>query len=169
MATRIDGQDLLLSDPGDEVPTHVHATRDLEGAYAFIYIPEPDRTIAVDMSFLIGEKVTAWWYGPASGRATHIGDHSVDDYEPDGSLSFTTASQGEDWVLVLDDASREFGPPGGLPGDIDGSGRVDVLDLLAVLLAWGPCSDPPMQCPADVIADGVLDVLDLLVLLVNWG
>jgi len=52
-------------------------------------------------------------------------------------------------------------------GDINADGVVDVLDLLEVLGAWGPCPDP--CCPQDVNEDGVVDVLDLLLVLGHWG
>jgi hypothetical protein len=48
--------------------------------------------------------------------------------------------------------------------DIDGSGAVDVSDLLLVLLAWGQGPGP-----ADVTGDGVVDVLDLIAVLSAWG
>lgn len=54
------------------------------------------------------------------------------------------------------------------PGDINGDGVVNGLDLLILLSAWGTCSDPN-DCPADLNDDGVVDGLDLLVLLSNWG
>ncbi len=50
-------------------------------------------------------------------------------------------------------------------GDITGDGVVDVLDLLELLSAWGPCPD----CPEDLNGDGVVDVLDLLILLSEWS
>jgi hypothetical protein len=50
------------------------------------------------------------------------------------------------------------------PADVDGSGTVDVSDLLAVLAAWGG-SDPD----ADLNGDGNVDVTDLLNLLAAWG
>ncbi len=50
-------------------------------------------------------------------------------------------------------------------GDIDGNGAVDVVDLLGVLGAWGPCSPP---CLADLDGDGTVGVVDLLILLANW-
>ncbi len=53
----------------------------------------------------------------------------------------------------------------GSPADINGDGKVDVLDLLEVLGAWGECSG---ECPADVNGDGVVDVLDLLAVLSAW-
>ena len=53
----------------------------------------------------------------------------------------------------------------GIPGDIDCSGGVDVVDLVALLAAWGVCEG----CPEDVTGDGVVDVVDLLALLEHWG
>ncbi len=51
-------------------------------------------------------------------------------------------------------------------GDLDGDGVVGILDLLALLSAWGPCAG---ECPADLDGDGAVGVLDLLTLLANWG
>lgn len=53
----------------------------------------------------------------------------------------------------------------GCPADLNNDGTVDVLDLLAVLSAWGPC----VSCATDINRDGVVDVLDLLALLSAWG
>ena len=51
-------------------------------------------------------------------------------------------------------------------GDIDGSGVVDVFDLLMVISSWGPC---PAGCDADVNADQLVNVLDLLMVIDAWG
>lgn len=56
----------------------------------------------------------------------------------------------------------------GCPADLapaGGDGIVDVLDLLALLGAWGPCPG----CAADLNNDDAVDVLDLLILLSAWG
>ncbi len=58
---------------------------------------------------------------------------------------------------------RALGAP--CPADITEDGAVDVLDLLEVLGAWGPCE----ACPEDITGDGVVDVLDLLEVLGAWG
>jgi len=50
------------------------------------------------------------------------------------------------------------------PGDVDGSGVVNVLDLLNLLGSWGEQGGP-----ADINGDGIVNVLDLLILLGNWG
>jgi hypothetical protein len=52
-----------------------------------------------------------------------------------------------------------------LPGDLDGDGVVGVLDLLALLGAWGP----NLGHPADCDGDGAVGVTDVLILLENWG
>jgi hypothetical protein len=60
--------------------------------------------------------------------------------------------------------------PAAVPGDANGDGTVDVADLVAVVLAWGPC--PPIcppACPADVNDDCAVDVGDLVTVVLNWG
>jgi len=54
---------------------------------------------------------------------------------------------------------------GSCAADLTGDGMVDVLDLLAVLGAWGPCPG----CAEDITGDDVVDVLDLLQVLSAWG
>ena len=97
----------------------------------------------------------------------------------------------QDWILaqandVSDDGSVIVGwghpaqfapaqpfiatfPSSQAPGDTNDDGVVDVVDLLAVINAWGPCPAPPAACPADVFADGVVNVSDLLLVINNWG
>ncbi len=50
------------------------------------------------------------------------------------------------------------------PADVTGDGMIDVLDLLAVLSAWGQT-----DVPEDITGDGIVDVLDLLEVLSAWG
>ena len=54
---------------------------------------------------------------------------------------------------------------GECPWDLDSSGSVGILDLLALLAAWA--SDP--GGPPDFDGDGTVSILDLLALLANWG
>ena len=72
------------------------------------------------------------------------------------------------WTVTAMAATALAAPPASAfdcDSDIDGSGVVDVLDLLQVLGEWGPCA----PCTADVNGDGVVDVLDLLQVLGDWG
>ncbi|MFB3138721.1 MAG: hypothetical protein ACE10B_05830, partial [Phycisphaerales bacterium] len=70
-------------------------------------------------------------------------------------------NRGAVWVLFLDGVPA----PGKCPWDLDNNGSVGILDLLALLAAWG--SDP--AGPPDFDGDGTVGILDLLTLLANWG
>ncbi len=100
----------------DRVPTSVPgagryrfvATRDAEGSYAMVYAPI-GRAFKVRMDAIKGPKVKAWWYNPRNGQATAIGE-----FANTGEREFLPPDKGEmiDWVLVLDDASKNFPAPG---------------------------------------------------------
>lgn len=77
--------------------------------YAFIYSAQ-GRKFKVRMGKISGSQVKAWWYNPRTGTAADAGT-----FENTGEAQFTCPSEGfgSDWVLVLDDASKKFSPPGG--------------------------------------------------------
>ena len=54
----------------------------------------------------------------------------------------------------------------GPPGDVDGDGVVGIIDFLAVLANWGPCTEIP--CTGDTDGDGVVGIVDFLTVLANW-
>jgi hypothetical protein len=51
------------------------------------------------------------------------------------------------------------------PADLDESGSVDILDLLAVIDSWGTCEN----CSADIDENGSVNILDLLAVIAQWG
>ncbi len=55
------------------------------------------------------------------------------------------------------------------PGDFDGNGFVDVLDLLILLAHWGDCPVPPEPCSGNLDGDGAVGVPDLLILFGYWS
>ncbi len=83
-----------------------------------------------------------------------------------GGASFTDASA----VVRFAQASSMPLTQSGI-GDVNADGAVDVDDLVAVILAWGPCPSPPtlLGCPADVHASGTVDVDDLVTVILNWS
>ncbi len=87
---------------------HFAATRDSAGSYAMVYAPV-GRKFSVRMDKITGPKVKAWWFNPRDGSATAIGE-----FENKGEREFTPPNPGEalDWVLVLDDAAKNFPAPG---------------------------------------------------------
>jgi hypothetical protein len=87
---------------------HQRATRG--DGYAFLYMPT-GKPATVQMGKISGARVQAWWFDPRSGTARSAGtfkNRGTREFDPPGG-----ATKGNDWVLVLDDAGRKFGKPGG--------------------------------------------------------
>jgi hypothetical protein len=111
--SRVPDDSIIVTDP---VPTSVPGagryrfvgTRDAGGSYAMVYAPI-GRAFKVRMDAIKGAKVKAWWYNPRNGQATAIGE-----FANTGQREFLPPDKGEmiDWVLVLDDASKNFPAPG---------------------------------------------------------
>ena len=84
------------------------ATRDTDRTYAMVYAPI-GRSFSVRMDVISGRQVRAWWFSPRDGTAKAIGT-----FPNTGEREFTPPDKGEvlDWVLVLDEAARNYPPPG---------------------------------------------------------
>ncbi len=84
------------------------ATRDQEGSFIMVYVPV-GRKFTIKMDAIRGKEVTAWWYNPRNGEATRI-----TKYPASGTQTFMSPTPGEnlDWILVLDDPSKGYPPPG---------------------------------------------------------
>jgi hypothetical protein len=61
------------------------------------------------MAAIKGPNVRAWWFNPRDGQSTAIGEFSNM-----GEKKFMPPNPGEmlDWVLVLDDAAKNYPAPG---------------------------------------------------------
>lgn len=111
--TRVPDDSIIVT---DRVPTsvpgagryHFAATRDTDGTFAMVYAPI-GRGFTVRMDVIKGAKVQAWWFNPRDGKATAIGF-----LDNKGERAFTPPDKGEmiDWVLVLDDAAKNYPAPG---------------------------------------------------------
>jgi hypothetical protein len=57
-------------------------------------------------------------------------------------------------------------------GEVNGTCRVNIDDLLAVIAVWGPCPTPPTPCSGDIApapcGDGFVDINDLLMVISTW-
>ncbi len=90
-----------------------------------------------------------------------------------GSLSDCNDNSTLDLCDIADGTSKDANgngipdecEPRDCPADLDGDGSVGILDLLALLAAWG--SDP--GGPPDFDGDGTVGIFDLLILLASWG
>ncbi|MHC4107323.1 MAG: right-handed parallel beta-helix repeat-containing protein [Planctomycetota bacterium] len=64
---------------------------------------------------------------------------------------------------IVDMGAYEFQLP--CPWDLNGDGEVNVLDLIELVMSFGPCE----ECPADFDDDGFVNVVDLIALIMNFG
>ena len=113
LLTRVPDPSIVVTGP---VPTSVPgagryqfvATRDQDRTYAMVYAPV-GRRFSVRMNAIAGAKLRAWWFNPRTGSATAIGT-----FGNVGEREFSPPDLGEmlDWVLVLDDAAKNYPPPG---------------------------------------------------------
>ncbi|QEG32489.1 Putative endoglucanase [Gemmata obscuriglobus] len=114
--TRVPDDSVIVADEvGTSVPgagtRRFAATRDEKGTFAMVYVPI-GRPFTVAMGKVTGPKVKAWWFNPRDGKATAVGT-----FPNTGTRTFTPPADGEllDWVLVLDDESKNFPEPGATP------------------------------------------------------
>jgi hypothetical protein len=111
--TRVPADDVIVP---SKIPTAVPgegryrfvATRDESGSYAMIYVPAA-RPFSVRMDRISGGNVRAWWFNPRDGKATLTGE-----FPASGTREFLIPNPDDDldWVLVLDDATKNYPPPG---------------------------------------------------------
>jgi hypothetical protein len=95
----------LIADPLSGAD-RIAATRG--DGYAFVYSAQ-GRKFAVNMRKISGAKVTAWRFHKSTVKTPRI--HT---FENTGTKQYNCPTEGfgSDWVLVLDDASRNFTAPG---------------------------------------------------------
>jgi hypothetical protein len=122
MSGRIPDQSIITSAVGSKDRVHPAvqvATLALDRSYVFAYSSQGD-DFTVDMSKVSGIRAKAWWYNPRDGKCYDgrkesgapfdtFSTNGIRDFDPPGS-----AGEGNDWILVLDDAAKGFPPPGTL-------------------------------------------------------
>ncbi len=143
----IDGVDGVIRnfDHGDSVPYIVDQWVPID---VIVDLDDDSTTVFYDDQ-LIGEY--SWTAGVEAGGESEI---AAIDLFANGSTST---------VFYDDICLVELVPPAN-PADVNGDGVVDVLDLLAILAAWGQAGGVE-----DINGDGIVDVLDLLAVLAAWG
>ncbi|MFT2008322.1 glycoside hydrolase family 140 protein [Pontibacter sp. 13R65] len=104
MLERVPDQSLVVNAP-DNYQERVQATRGTD--YAFIY-SAAGLPFELNMGKISGRKVTASWFDPRTGHIQKAGT-----YKNKATVRFSPPAQeaGQDWVLMLDDASRKLPVP----------------------------------------------------------
>jgi hypothetical protein len=107
---RVPAED-LLEDSLSGLSERVQATRGKD--YIFVYSAYGKR-ITLRAGSVAWDKVSANWYDPRTGKSTPVGsfinDHSL-SFEPPQPISPPVPTEKEDWVLILDDASKNYPMP----------------------------------------------------------
>ena len=77
--------------------------------FMMVYIPYGQKTI-IKTSHISAAKIIGWWFNPRDGRTMSLGE-----FNNTGSKEFTPTAvgRGSDWLLVLDDASKQYPAPNG--------------------------------------------------------
>jgi len=125
MLIRTPDQWLIVNDPLSTVD-RLQACRGSDGSYIFVY-SSSGKPVRVRLRDKIHDKLTgkvarAYWYDPRKGTSTPIGeipktepgDRPADLRRGDITREFTppTSGPGNDWVLVIDDAAKNYPAPG---------------------------------------------------------
>ncbi|NTV31552.1 DUF4038 domain-containing protein [candidate division WWE3 bacterium] len=174
--TRIPDQSIISSVVSDG-NTHPQATRSSDGSYAMVYIPTA-QTITINMTKISGTTVKTYWYNPRTGASTVIAE-----YPAGGTRQFTTPTEGPDWVLVLDDASKNFPAPGSentqptptsvhQSADINRDGIVNIFDLGILTGYYGQSvtsASPTNHRNSDINTDNTVNVFDLSLLIAQYN
>ena len=104
--SRVVNQTLVISNKGNDYTNLVYATVDENKSYAMIYLPQ-NKAVKIDLGKISGKAKNVWWYDVRNGNAIR-----ATSAKGNGTKSFSPPKEGMDWVLVMDDASKNFPAPG---------------------------------------------------------
>lgn len=132
---RIPDQEIIVSPEGSWTGfTKIRATRASDGGYAMIYFPVDNVRKQISVGTISGRTANAWWFNPRDGLVYDTQNNHTqkpfNTYNCNGSQVFSfnppgNRGAGYDWVLVLDDASKDFDPPGEIRGNTPPSIRIN--------------------------------------------
>ena len=144
---------------------------DIRYPVAYGVVSIQSETLQQTRVYIGGGPVKVWFNGALVHRDTTT--HFVNNYQtavpvqlvPGENLLFIAAYRSTPWDSwgaffgFQDGTVYTVGAPGPGPLDVNGDGKVDVLDLVQVALFYGKRGN---NLPEDVNADGVINVADLV-------
>ncbi|MDZ7402320.1 MAG: glycoside hydrolase family 140 protein [candidate division KSB1 bacterium] len=104
--SRIPNQQVIVENPYDPIGYLTACSGD---GYLMVYIPT-GKAVRIYTGLLKANRIKIWWFNPRTGQAHLEGEKENQakmEFDPPGETM-----RGNDWVLVIDDASREFSMPG---------------------------------------------------------
>jgi hypothetical protein len=103
MFERVPDQSLITDALGAN--DHIQATRGND--YILVYSAQGKKFV-VNTNKISGKEITANWYNPKNGEITNAGKSSKKNQQ---EFTPPTSGYGHDWVLILDDASKDYPLP----------------------------------------------------------
>ena len=103
---RIPDQSVIVNQATDR-RAHAQATRDRDGRYLLVYVPDADQTVSLNLASMRPGKRNGWWFDPRTGIGTRINGEFRGT-----QVELRTPSYGPDWVLAIDSAQESYLPPG---------------------------------------------------------
>lgn len=124
--SRVPDDSSVLVSPEGEKAERVQVTRGQDRGWAMYYVTS-GQSLTPNLLDLKGPKINAWWFNPrdgqtydASGKPTDRPFGQFDNtmknlvFDPPGEAG--EPGEGNDWVLALDQATRNYPPPGKTEG-----------------------------------------------------
>ncbi len=127
--------------------------------------PGASITIGYGADGTLQESVTSASFNGMPVEVLYAGSDIDDPQDDDGGDSDDTSDQDGDQGDNEGGGQESDDDSESCVGDVDGTGVVDVDDMLAVLNSWGPC----IGCSADFDSNGEVEVNDMLAILGAWG
>jgi hypothetical protein len=103
----------LIAEGSSKPGAGIQAARAEDGSFALVYSPR-GAAFTADTRRIAGPEVRMIWYNPRYGTS-----HPFHTTSTKGFQTFTppTSGQGQDWILMLEDRSESFPPPGPPDGE----------------------------------------------------
>ena len=117
--SRIPSQELLMGGNPSFASDHIRLTRDgtpgeNDATYIMAYLPYYRGFFEINTEVVPAEKLNVWFYDPVTGKAflkdtiENTGLFSISNWE----VVKREPGSGPDWVVVIDDASKDYEAPG---------------------------------------------------------
>ena len=106
-ANRIPDQSIMMEGQLDNALTAV-SFRGEDNSYCMLYMPT-GRQLVLNLSFMKAKDIRFWWYNPGTGITATSG---VKKRSRDMKFVPPATTATQDWVLVIDDATKKYAEPG---------------------------------------------------------
>jgi len=109
---RVPDQTIIENGQGEK-GEYITAFHGADSSYLMVYLPV-GKKIGIYTASLKAAKAVAWWFNPKNGKSLKI-----DLFQKETIMSFMppNTGTGNDWVLIIDDAAKQFSEPGKITTD----------------------------------------------------